>query len=296
MAPEKDTNQLPETECLEGAPFCPITSEQLSPVLVVLTGDSSGHLCPLVKATVAGRSKNTELILTDAGISRRHARFEVDREGRLCVTDLGSKNGTFVREERVMTATLKPGDVVRLGPLVALKFELQDTIQQQLYEEATRDGLTGVLNKRSFLQSFSRMYAEARRLKQSLALLMIDGDRFKSINDRHGHATGDRVLRELAERLQNPLRKGDLLARFGGEEFVVLMPGASAKEGLKLAERLRGEVAQTPFEGGLEVTVSIGVADIDDGRAQEQAFELADQALYRAKEEGRNRVVSFDAL
>ncbi len=124
-------------------------------------------------------------------------------------------------------------------------------------------------------------------------MLLVDVDRFKELNDEHGHQTGDLCLQQVAERLSAHLRRCDLLARFGGEEFAVLLPGVGVHEAMSMAERLRAAIQARPFvvEGAkLSVTVSIGIAALNRGAAPETLIEAADVALYAAKNAGRNQV------
>ena len=158
--------------------------------------------------------------------------------------------------------------------------------------EAAIDPLTGMLNRGSLETRVLELQAQARRTPQPVALLVGDLDGFKAINDEHGHAVGDAVLAEVAERFRGELRAYDLAYRHGGEEFVVLLPGAAERESAELAEALRRCVTLDPI-CGVDVTVSFGVAAWD-GRGEfdfSALFKRADQALYSAKNAGRNRVM-----
>lgn len=164
---------------------------------------------------------------------------------------------------------------------------------------AVTDELTGLYNRRYFDRHLSLMLSKARDQERDMALMLIDMDFFKAVNDTHGHDMGDAVLREFALRLRRNIRGVDLACRFGGEEFVVLMPDTDYQQAQSVAERVRMAVAERDFETGLgrplSVTVSVGVAlneTVDD--TPEMLLKRADVALYRAKREGRNRVV-FDA-
>ncbi len=169
-------------------------------------------------------------------------------------------------------------------------------------EEITRqDTLTGIANRRSFDEAFTRAWAHAKRNKQSISVLMIDIDHFKSINDLHGHATGDAYLVEVARRLSNCVRRGEeILARYGGEEFVVLSPGIDHAQALDLGERLRTAINTDPFKVGpgseqnVSMTISVGVATTvpDNAISPMKLCADADSALYQAKKNGRNRVCS----
>jgi diguanylate cyclase (GGDEF)-like protein len=158
--------------------------------------------------------------------------------------------------------------------------------------EAVIDPLTGMLNRKALDVRVAEFRQQAAVTGASIAVVVADLDRFKDVNDRHGHATGDAVLRDVAHTFRRNLRAFDLAYRLGGEELVVLLPGADAAQAGALAEQLRGAVeAATP--GGLPVTASFGVAVSDAGAAfdWERLFRAADAALYAAKARGRNCVV-----
>ncbi len=164
---------------------------------------------------------------------------------------------------------------------------------------AVTDELTGLYNRRYFDRHLSLMLEKAQQQDRDMAVMLIDMDFFKAVNDTHGHDTGDSVLREFANRLRRNIRGVDLACRFGGEEFVVLMPDTDFQQAQNVAERVRAAVAERGFDPGngrlLSVTVSVGVAlNEQDTDTPEIMLKRADVALYRAKREGRNRVV-FDA-
>lgn len=165
---------------------------------------------------------------------------------------------------------------------------------------AATDHLTGLPNRRAFVQGAIELYARHRRRREPVTLLMFDLDHFKSINDRFGHAVGDRVLAALAQGIAALLRPGDVLGRAGGEEFLLLLPRSDLAEAIALAEVLRTHVATMSLEldGRVEpISVSIGVAMRTPGDRDHAALvRRADRALYAAKRAGRNRVVAADAL
>jgi two-component system cell cycle response regulator len=176
--------------------------------------------------------------------------------------------------------------------------ELRESVNHTLALAVT-DELTGLYNRRYFERHLSIMIDKAREQDRDMAVMLIDMDFFKSVNDTHGHDSGDAVLREFAIRLKRNIRGVDLACRFGGEEFVVLMPDIDFRQAQGVAERVRMAVAERSFEVGasrsLTVTVSVGVALMEgDTDTPEVLLKRADVALYRAKREGRNRVV-FDA-
>jgi diguanylate cyclase (GGDEF)-like protein len=171
-------------------------------------------------------------------------------------------------------------------------------LEAQLRRMATTDSLTGTLNRAQFLELGEREVERARRLGQGLAVLMLDIDHFKAINDRFGHHAGDEALKHFVAQLRTGVRKIDLLGRLGGEEFAVVVPGASGVAARQVAERLRARVAAAPLALGeqmIGITVSIGVATARDAdRTLDPVLARADAALYGAKRGGRNRVLSAD--
>jgi diguanylate cyclase (GGDEF)-like protein len=160
--------------------------------------------------------------------------------------------------------------------------------------QALVDGLTGVANRRHCEEALTSEISRADRLGTTLTLVLADLDDFKLINDEHGHAAGDDVLREFAEVLRATLRDSDLAGRWGGEEFLLLLPGADVVGGAQLADRVRSSLAERSFLGSdgavVSVTCSFGVAQHQSGGDERDLFAAADRALYRAKREGKNRV------
>lgn len=169
-------------------------------------------------------------------------------------------------------------------------------IQQQIRDGSSRDELTGMLNRRSVLHTGSVELSRAHRYKRPLSVAILDADHFKAVNDTHGHMAGDAVLRHLAATWQGHLRVSDTLGRYGGEEFLLLLPEIDLASAVLVADRLRAETqaAICMFEGTrIPITISAGVAALTEETADLVALiEAADRALYRAKETGRNRVVA----
>ncbi|AKU91989.1 sensor domain-containing diguanylate cyclase [Vulgatibacter incomptus] len=168
-------------------------------------------------------------------------------------------------------------------------------ILTRLRDAARSDGLTGLLNRRALREDGGGVIELCRRKGRPCAVLLADLDRFKGLNDTHGHAAGDAALRQFASIAAASASPGDVVARWGGEEFCFVLPGASRERALRMAEKLRGAIARSPIPLGdrsLPLTVSVGVAwakgpDLVDLK---QLLERADEALYRAKEDGRDRV------
>ncbi|MGC9309276.1 MAG: GGDEF domain-containing protein [Candidatus Nanoarchaeia archaeon] len=159
-----------------------------------------------------------------------------------------------------------------------------------LYDLATKDEKTGIYNHRFFDNLFSIEIEKAKRGKQELSIIIIDIDFFKKFNDTYGHLVGDRILKELAQQLQSGLRKYDLLARFGGEEFFILLPETSKEKARKVASRLRRDLHKNKQLKKYNVTISLGVTSYKERDSKKRMIKRADKALYKAKSAGRNRV------
>jgi|CXWL01.1.fsa_nt_gi diguanylate cyclase (GGDEF)-like protein len=165
--------------------------------------------------------------------------------------------------------------------------------QNLLLEQATRDHLTGLWNRRVVLDRLEKERAQVEREGRPLAIVLADLDRFKSINDTQGHAAGDAVLRQAAKRMQGQLRDCDSIGRYGGEEFLIVLPGCDLAAASQIAERIRAAIAGDPMRHGevlLPVTVSLGVVSTLLSGDTASLIHFADEALYRAKAGGRNRV------
>jgi two-component system cell cycle response regulator len=297
-APEDD-------QTLTGISLVP--AEEVRPrsaYLFILSGpEATGRMIRLPHQTVVlGRSSDADIHIQDAGMSRHHARISV-ADGTIRLEDLGSKNGTFVSGERVDSTIVAEGEKIQLGSSTIIKVCWQDAldeaIQQQLYDSATRDGLTGLYNRKFLLETLDKDISFCRRHKVPLSVVMLDVDYFKAINDEHGHLAGDNVLRMVAQLTAQSVRNEDVVTRFGGEEFALVLKDCAAPQAAQLAERLRRkiEAASCEFAGrALQVTVSMGIAALGESaeEAPDHLLHRADQALYRAKAEGRNRVIHQD--
>ena len=196
---------------------------------------------------------------------------------------------------------IKPFDPGELLARVRIQLKikhLQDELRHRnelLHQLAITDPLTGLANRRSLMESSRREFERTQRSGTSLALVMLDLDHFKRINDTYGHQRGDEVLAAVAKRLKEGVRPYDLAARYGGEEFALLLPDTRAEEAALIAERHRTTLNQLRFDGelrNLRVSASFGVAASPGPgvAALEDLFRIADAALYQAKEQGRNRV------
>jgi diguanylate cyclase (GGDEF)-like protein len=179
----------------------------------------------------------------------------------------------------------------RLQAIAQLRAE-----RDRLWALAHEDHLTGLPNRRRLDQALADALADMRARGSVLSVLLFDVDRFKDLNDRFGHATGDRVLREIAEVLRGNSRRQDVVGRFGGEEFLYLLPGHHLDEAVSQAERIRSELARHSFStqnGEASLTVSVGATEASPDDRPEDVLERADRLLYQAKRSGRNRIVSL---
>jgi len=167
-------------------------------------------------------------------------------------------------------------------------------LRARLQRRVMTDHLTGAMSREALTESAGALVAELRQAQRELAVVMIDLDHFKSINDRHGHAAGDAVLRRATTILRQQLRTDALLARYGGEEFLALLPVHDLPAARRVAERMRVALAEAPWptlaDAGLRVTASFGVALLGPDETLQQAVVRADEAMYRAKAGGRNQV------
>jgi diguanylate cyclase (GGDEF)-like protein len=193
------------------------------------------------------------------------------------------------------------GEERRIGLMCAEQISLAIAnvkLRDQLRDQSIRDPLTGLFNRRYMLETCRREFSRAARARQPVSVLSIDVDHFKKFNDNHGHDAGDTVLREVGNCLETVFRNEDVACRFGGEEFVVVLPGAPIEIGARRAEELRAKIealAVRYLEHNLpRVTISVGVAAFPEaGDNPQSVLKAADDALYRAKESGRNRVELF---
>jgi diguanylate cyclase (GGDEF)-like protein len=271
-------------------------------VLLETGGVFAGRPHLLGTRTTIGRSPDCLLRIDDEALSRSHARITLSKREYI-LEDLGSLNGCYVGDRRVQRAVLRDGDRVRFGSSVAMRFQLVTDDEQRslvrIYEAGLRDSLTGLANRKQLEEQMRAELSFARRHGTELSILMTDVDRFKAVNDVHGHLIGDAVLKHVAAVLSATVRVEDLVARFGGEEFVVVARATSLTGAAQLAERLRVALEQQPARIGelvLRVTASFGVSSLlaEHRPTVTSLLGRADERLYRAKSMGRNRVVAKD--
>ena len=265
--------------------------------LVVLQGQRLGQRIDIgEQALTFGRAPECDFQIVERSVSRQHARLWKEPSGYR-VKDLDSTNKTLLNDQPIIEAELKDGDHITIGSCV-LKFMERSSVEaryhDEIYQLATMDPLTGLYNRRHFLQLLERELARTTSHQRSLALLIIDLDHFKSVNDLYGHPAGDIVLKLVGASLQANARGEFIVARIGGEEFAAVLPEQDVSEAAAFAERLRGAIEALELDasvGPRKVTVSIGVAAWQPGMAGvADLLRTTDAELYRAKEDGRNRV------
>lgn len=268
-------------------------------VLVYPPGPDMGKRFPLSRnEVVLGRGSDCDIQVDRDSVSRRHARVFRNAE-QWTVEDLGSTNGSYVNDVPVQRSPLRDSDFLKIGAAI-FKFLSGAGVEAAYHEEIYRmtiiDGLTGAHNKRSFLEFLEREIARCARHRRPLSLLMFDIDHFKAINDRHGHAAGDAVLEAFARALEKHLPSAALRARIGGEEFLALWcaedvaQAAAELAALRLATAPGCDLHRWPpaVQG---VRFSGGTALRQGGEDVDAWYRRADHALYRAKAEGRDRVL-----
>jgi diguanylate cyclase (GGDEF)-like protein len=265
--------------------------------VVVIYGADLGKRMPIGSAPFEiGRSSKNDLFLDQESVSRHHARITFDG-AEYWVTDLNSTNGTFVNDVSAREQRLRDGDQVRVGRSI-LKFMTGENVEVHYHEEIYRlmtvDALTRIYNRRYFNEVLEREFNRSKRYGRALSLIAFDVDHFKRVNDTYGHLTGDNLLRQVAAAVKQRLRREDVFARTGGEEFAILLPEIELDGARTTAEKVRRIVESTPLKQDpaiIQCTVSLGVATRGaDETSGEELYKRADARLYEAKEQGRNRV------
>jgi diguanylate cyclase (GGDEF)-like protein/PAS domain S-box-containing protein len=203
----------------------------------------------------------------------------------------------MTQEKLAQHALLIPGKPDGLEQIIQLRTkelaDLNEKLQEKVNEIeyiASRDALTGVYNRRMFEQLIDIEIKRAKRYSQPMSVILADIDLFKNINDQYGHSIGDIVLHNVANTLKTHIRDSDLLARWGGEEFAVILPNTNADTALEMAERLRKHIAELRSHNGIQVTCSFGVTEFNTQDNGDSIFSRMDQALYQAKDSNRNNV------
>lgn len=248
--------------------------------------------------TIVGRSSKADIQIDQEAVSRNHCKI-INTGNAILLRDTESTNGTYVNDEVVDEYVLRDGDLVKVGRVI-FKFlsgnNIESAYHEEIYRLTTIDGLTQAFNRRYFTETLERELGRAQRYRRDLSLLMFDIDRFKSVNDSHGHLAGDYVLRHLASVLRPRIRREDVFARYGGEEFAIILPELDLHSAMQFAEKIRKLVESTAFRFDdvvIPVTISVGAATMSAVPTSSPAefVKIADDNLFAAKQGGRNRVV-----
>ncbi len=269
------------------------------PMLVVLHGPLLGKTFTIEQPVLTiGRSSQCDIQIEDDNVSRKHAEINF-RDGLVWLTDLQSTNGSYVNSKRVSEIPLNDGDLVLIGR-VLFKFIHSSLVENrffgQMYSLATTDFLTGIANRQQIINLLEQEFNRARRYDRPLSVLIYDIDRFKEINDTYGHLAGDQMLIESSRIVKDHLRLEDHYGRLGGDEFLVICPETPVEHALALGKRIQVVLSKTDFlvkDKIVFFTISVGAAALSLKVASPDEFSLlADQALYRAKNAGRNQCAS----
>jgi diguanylate cyclase (GGDEF)-like protein len=277
--------------------------------LVQYSGAKLGKRYPLTESSnVVGRSPTVQIVINEASVSRQHARFLLVADN-VKVEDLGSSNGTYINDVRTDSQViLRDGDIVRLGTIL-LKFFAHDNVDSimhdKIYRMATIDAGTQIFNKQYLMDALESEFKFSKTYDRDLSIIYYDLDHFKPVNDTYGHNAGDFILRESAALVKAAVRKDDILGRFGGEEFVIILPNTESRTASELAERIRSKhethafVIEAEDAAGvkkkimLRQTISMGVMQLSPVVATpKDLLEEADKKLYTSKQTGRNKVTT----
>ncbi len=274
--------------------------------VVQYNGAKLGKRYPLTdQSNIIGRAPESHILINETSVSRRHASLNIVGD-KVQVQDLGSSNGTFVNDVKTEgQVTLRDGDMIRLGAIL-LKFYAHDNVDSvmhdKIYQMATIDAGTKIFNKQYLLDTLESEFKFSRTYGRELSIIYYDLDHFKPVNDNYGHNAGDFILRESAQLVKSAVRKDDILGRFGGEEFVIILPNTDVKTAHDLAERIRQKHESFIFpieydkNGSKQSvshkqTISIGIAQLtSQHQTPKELLEAADQKLYTSKKTGRNKV------
>jgi diguanylate cyclase (GGDEF)-like protein len=272
--------------------------------LIQYNGASLGKRVQLKEMrTSIGRTPEAHVFINEASVSRQHAEIATKGDGYE-IEDLGSSNGSFINDVKLAARTktlLKDNDMIRMGTIL-FRFVATDNAEalmtDKIYRMATIDSGTDIYNKKYLLDALETEMKSARQNKRPMAIIFYDLDFFRNVNTTLGHPGGDVVLRETCTICKKLIRKADVLGRYGGEEFVIVLPDTDIRVASDLAERLRTALENHVFnievEGRIvqhKQTMSLGVSQFStEMQTVESLIESADKKLYTSKHTGRNKV------
>ena len=267
-----------------------------------MSGEQVGRRIMLADDHITlGRSPDATIMLRDTRVSRLHLAIKHDAaHGGYRIQDLGSSNGTLLNEARISEAMLKDGDKIIIGHTL-LRFSWADALDLRFQNEIDHliniDELTGLIVKRRFDEELNRFAAVAKKQGSCLAMMMMDLDGIKKINDTHGHTFGAYTISETGRIIKKLIGQKGLASRFGGDEFMAFIPNATIETARCIGENIRRSVEIHPYikdEIVLKPTICIGISALKTGDTLETLLKRADKALYQSKRRGRNRVTVSD--
>lgn len=266
---------------------------------IIYPHESKGTYLITDEKQIIGRGKHAAIVLNDDLASREHCQFWLGQQG-VIIKDMVSTNGTIIDSQTIDEAVLSQESRLLIGThIFKLEYKNEHELEydKKLLQAATLDALTGIANRKTLMERARSLYGQCAHNERTLALVMVDIDHFKRVNDSLGHPAGDQVIKQVAQVLAENCSSKDICGRYGGEEFMMLLPDKHYSDLENLCQSVRKQIKDTHFtwEGGaIRVTISMG-ASVGEGAklpGLEASVEHADRLLYEAKERGRNRLCS----
>jgi diguanylate cyclase (GGDEF)-like protein len=282
------------------------SNNKSSITLTIIDGEESefGKIFTFYKEHILiGRNRYSDIFIDDEKTSKDHCEIKIIKDDenkidRIIIKDLYSTNGTYVNEKPISNKTLKSGDKIKIGE-TTLRFsyndELEEKYHSKLFNIATSDSLTKLYNKRYIISELENQYKIAKRNNRIFSLIMFDIDNFKKVNDKYGHIAGDEFLKNVSSYITTNLREQDIAGRFGGEEFLIILPETKIEGATILADKIREKIEKSEmvYRGHtVKATISAGISQFNISYHNiEELLEITDKALYKAKNLGKNKVI-----
>ncbi len=275
-------------------------------IFTIIDGEESqfGKIFTFYKENILiGRNKYNDIYINDENISNDHCEIKIikndeNKIDQIILKDLLSTNGTYVNGKLISNKVLKSGDKIKIGE-TTLRFSYNDELEEKyhlkLFNIATSDSLTKLHNKRYTISELENQYKIAKRNNRIFSLIMFDIDDFKAINDKHGHIAGDEFLKNVASHINENLREQDFAGRFGGDEFLIILPETKIEGATILADRIREKIEKSEIVYGdhkIKTTISGGTSQFNfNYNNVGELLEITDKVLYKAKKLGKNKVI-----